>query len=262
MATYSHTTLPLLLLLLLLLFLITLTLFRSSEAAGIAVYWGQNSAEGILADACNTGNYQYVNIAYLSHFGNGESPVLNLAGHCNAAVGGCTSISNDIKTCQARGIKVLLSIGGDSAGYILSNDDDVRDVAGYLWNNFLGGSSDSRPLGDAVLDGIDFDIQIGSDDPWDQLARALLSFNSEKKVYLSASPDCFIPDAGLDAAIQTGLFDFIWVKFYNSPDCEYDGNAGNVLARWNKWASQPGGQIFMGLPAEPEAAATGRIYAP
>nr|AAB25013.1 class III acidic chitinase, AC {N-terminal} {EC 3.2.1.14} [Cicer arietinum=chickpea, cv. ILC 3279, cell culture, Peptide Partial, 30 aa] [Cicer arietinum] len=30
--------------------------------AGIAVYWGQNGNEGSLQDACNTNNYQFVNI--------------------------------------------------------------------------------------------------------------------------------------------------------------------------------------------------------
>ncbi|KAH6828061.1 chitinase A [Perilla frutescens var. hirtella] len=251
MATYSYTSL---------LLLITLTLFRSSEAAGIAVYWGQNGGEGSLADACNTGNYQYVNIAFLTTFGNGQTPVLNLAGHCNPDGGGCTSISNDIQTCQSSGIKVLLSIGGATGSYSLSSADDARAVADYLWNNFLGGSSDSRPLGDAVLDGIDFDIETGAGQPWDELARALSGYSSQKKVYLSAAPQCPIPDANLDAAIQTGLFDYIWVQFYNNPGCDYDGSSvNNLLSSWNQWTSEPGGQIFMGLPADPAAAGGGYI---
>ncbi|KAH6767758.1 chitinase A [Perilla frutescens var. hirtella] len=240
----------------------TLTLFRSSEAAGIAVYWGQNSGEWSLADACNTRNYQYVNIAFLATFGDGQTPVLNLENHWNPDGGGCTSISNDIKTCQGRGIKVLLSIGGPGSGsdsYSLSDDNDTRNVADYLWNNFLGGSSDSRPLGDAVLDGIDFEI-VGFNQPWDVLARDLSGFVSDKKVYLSVAPECPIPDASLDAAIQTGIFDFIWVKFYNNWECDYDGSSvDDLLASWNKWAPQPGGQIFMGLPADPEAVETGYI---
>lgn len=238
----------------------TSTIFRSSEAAGIAVYWGQNGAEGSLADACNTGNYQYVNIAFLSTFGNGQTPVLNLAGHCNPAGGGCASLSSDIQACQGSGIKVLLSIGGASGSYSLSSADDAGQVADYLWNNFLGGSSDSRPLGAAVLDGIDFDIETGAGEPWDALAQALSGYSSQRKVYLSAAPQCPIPDANLNGAIQTGLFDYIWVQFYNNPGCDYDGSSvDNLLASWNQWTSEPGGQIFMGLPAAEAAAGGGYI---
>jgi chitinase len=44
-------------------------------------------------------------------------------------------------------------------------------MAAYLWNNYLGGTSPSRPLGDAVLDGVDFDIELGGVKYWDSLAR-------------------------------------------------------------------------------------------
>jgi chitinase len=43
--------------------------------------------------------------------------------------------------------------------------------------NFLGGQSSSRPLGDATLDGVDFDIETGSGQFWDDLARALGGFS-------------------------------------------------------------------------------------
>ncbi|GLT84690.1 hypothetical protein SLE2022_029070 [Rubroshorea leprosula] len=48
-----------------------------------------------------------------------------------------------------------------------------RQVAKYLWNNFLGGKSSSCPLGDANLDGIDFDIEGETNQHWDELARYL-----------------------------------------------------------------------------------------
>jgi hypothetical protein len=49
---------------------------------------------------------------------------------------------------------VLLSIDGGDGSYGLSSEGDARQVAAYLWNNYLGGTSSSHPLGDAVLDGI------------------------------------------------------------------------------------------------------------
>lgn len=240
---------------LVLLLFLAISTFKSSEAAGIAIYWGQNGNEGTLTDTCATSNYQFVNIAFLTTFGNGQTPVLNLAGHCNPTDGGCSSLNSDIKACQGRGIKVLLSIGGGRGSYSLSSADDARQVADYLWNNFLGGQSGSRPFGDAVLDGIDFDIEAGSGQFWDELAKSLSGRRS--KVYLAAAPQCPYPDAHLDGAIKTGLFDYVWVQFYNNPQCHYAGNADNLLKAWNQWTSSKAKQVFLGLPASGAAAPSG-----
>nr|ANH09332.1 class III chitinase [Canavalia gladiata] len=243
--------------------LLLISLFKLSHAAGIAVYWGQNGGEGSLADACNTGNYQFVNIAFLSTFGNGQTPQLNLAGHCDPQNNGCTKFSSEIQTCQSRGIKVLLSLGGGAGNYGLSSADDATQVANYLWNNFLGGQSNSRPLGDAVLDGIDFDIEAGGGQYWNDLANALNGFSQQKKVYLAAAPQCPYPDAHLDAAIQTGLFDYVWVQFYNNPPCQYtDGNTNNLLNAWNQWTSSQAKQVFLGVPASQAAAPSGGFIPP
>ena len=81
-----------------------------------------------------------------------------------------------------------------------------REVAKYLWNNFLGGRSDSRPLGDAVLDGIDVYIEAGTTLYWDYLAKVLSEYSTDQeKVYLSPSLQCPYPDAWMGSAIATGL---------------------------------------------------------
>ncbi|CAM8973475.1 unnamed protein product [Rhodiola kirilowii] len=240
--------------------LILLSLCKSSQAAGISIYWGQNGAEGTLAETCATGNYQYVNLAFLSIFGNGQSKVLNLAGHCDQASNTCVALSDQIKSCQSQGIKVFLSIGGGVAGYTLSSPADAQDLADYLWNNFLGGQSSSRPLGDAVLDGIDFDIELGTGLYWDNLAQALAVYSQQKKIYLSAAPQCVFPDANLNTALNTGLFNYVWVQFYNNPGCQYaDNSAANLIAAWNNWVTIPAEQVFLGLPASPDAAGSGYV---
>ncbi|KAB5524183.1 hypothetical protein DKX38_021932 [Salix brachista] len=241
----------------LLLSILVVSFCKPSNGAGIAIYWGQDGGEGSLADTCNTGNYQFVNVAFLSSFGNGQTPVLNLAGHCDPSAGTCTGLSNDITSCQSRGIKVLLSIGGGAGSYSLSSADDAGQVANYIWNNFLGGQSSSRPLGDAILDGVDFDIEAGSGQFWDDLARALNGFSGQRKVYLAAAPQCPFPDANLDTAIKTGLFDYVWVQFYNNPQCQYSGDAVNLLNAWNQWITVASNQVFLGLPAAAEAAPSG-----
>ncbi|KAI7987561.1 hypothetical protein LOK49_LG13G00184 [Camellia lanceoleosa] len=40
---------------------------------------------------------------------------------------------------------------GGAGGEPCAGEDVVREVADYLWNNFLGGQSETRPLGDAIL---------------------------------------------------------------------------------------------------------------
>uniref|UniRef100_F6I674 chitinase n=1 Tax=Vitis vinifera TaxID=29760 RepID=F6I674_VITVI len=234
--------------------LVILTLAQGSEASGIAIYWGQNGNEGTLAETCATGNYDFVNLAFLSTFGNGRTPMINLAGHCDPYSNGCTDLSTEIKSCQARGIKVMLSLGGGV--------EDARQVATYIWNNFLGGHSSSRPVGPAVLDGIDFDIEGGTSDHWDDLARYLSGYSKKgKKVYLTAAPQCPFPDAWVGGALKTGLFDYVWVQFYNNPPCQYtSGNVGNLEDAWKQWNSDISAtKIFLGLPAAPEAAGSGFI---
>ncbi|KAG6663599.1 hypothetical protein CIPAW_02G036700 [Carya illinoinensis] len=116
----------------------------------------------------------------------------------------------------------MLSIGGGAGSYTLTSTNDAQQVATYLWNNFLGGQSSSRPLGDAVLDGIDFDIEEGTTQHWDELARYLSGYSKQgKKVYLTAAPQCPFPDAWMGGALKTGLFDYVWVQFYNNPPCQY-----------------------------------------
>lgn len=242
---------------------VILVLVARSDAGGISIYWGQNGNEGTLAQTCATGNYDFVNLAFLSSFGNGQTPELNLAGHCDPSSNGCIGLSSDIKSCQSQGVKVILSIGGGAGSYSLTSSEDAREVATYLWNNFLGGGqSSSRPLGDAVLDGIDFDIEGGSDQHWDDLARYLSEYSQNgKKVYLTAAPQCPFPDAWLGSALKTGLFDYVWVQFYNNPPCQYSsGDIANLEDAWKQWTTDiPATSIFLGLPAAPDAAGSGFI---
>lgn len=92
MATFLQRLLPLVLLL--------ATLIEASDADDIAVYWGQNGNDGNLTEACATGRYAYVIIGFLYKFGGGQTPAINLAGHCNPASNGCSDISEGSRDCQ------------------------------------------------------------------------------------------------------------------------------------------------------------------
>lgn len=125
--------------------IVLVAILATCHAGSIAVYWGQNDGESSLSDTCASGNYKFVVIAFVYKFGKGQTPELNLAGHCDPSSGGCKCLSKDIRSCQRRGVKVLLSIGGADGSYGLASERDAREVAEYLWNNYLGGNSSSRP---------------------------------------------------------------------------------------------------------------------
>ncbi|CAD5166094.1 unnamed protein product [Musa acuminata subsp. malaccensis] len=241
--------------------LLALTGRLRAEPSCIAVYWGQNGYEGGLRDACATGYYKYVLVAFLNQFGNGRIPQMNLAGHCDPNSGGCTFLSGDIISCQQdHNVTVMLSLGGAIGNYNLVSEEDAREVATYIWNNFLGGSSANRPLGNAVLDGVDLDIESGGAAHYDDLVRYLKAYDTPKrKVYLSAAPQCVFPDAHLQPAIDTGLLDYLWVQFYNNY-CQYStGNEGTFVQVWNRWLSVNVSKVFLGLPASPAAAGSGYV---
>ncbi|KAK4434315.1 Acidic endochitinase [Sesamum alatum] len=234
--------------------LIVSSLFASSEACGISTYWGQNSSEGTLVDTCDSGLYQYVNLAFLSNFGRGGEPVVNLDGHEK------WRLSTDIRACQAYGVKVLLSLGGPYGTYGLVSIDDAKQVATYLWENFLAPNATGE-LGDAPLDGIDFNIIAPfSHQYWDELVKALADFDStQKKLYLSASPQCV--DYYLEPAIKTGLFDHVSVQFFNQSSCDFEAGLDKLLESWNEWSTllPAGNQLFLGVPASQNASKTGYI---
>ncbi|PRQ34500.1 putative chitinase [Rosa chinensis] len=260
-------TSPLLSLLVLVSFLV---LVQPSHGGGIGIYWGQNGNEGTLKQTCATGTYKNVNIAFLNVFGGGQIPQINLAGHCNPVSNGCAAVGPEVTFCQSLGVKVFLSLGGGTGNYSLSSASDAKDVADYLWNSFLGEkgngrdkSTTTRPFGDAVLDGIDFILSVANP-YWDDLARYLKAYsNPRRAVYLAAAPQCPFPDAFVGGAISTGLFDYVWVQFYDNPPCQYSsGNTGNILNSWNEWTTSiQAGKIFLGLPAAPAAAGSGFIPA-
>lgn len=255
----------------LLLNLVAISSAGKSGGGAIAVYWGQNPDEGRLSKACRTGNYDYVNIAFLTAFGGGRSPVLDLSGHCNASHGGCAALSRDIRICQKLGVKVLLSLGGSgAASNSLDSTEDARQVAEYLYKSFLSGKAFSRPLGGAVLDGVDFSVAgRGATKKdrlhWEDLAEALANYSGEgRKVLLTAAAGCDFPDRTLKRAIAAGLFDVVWVRFYGGAACQYSPeNLLPMKLSWERWNTKAkAAALFVGLPASEDAAVGGGYVPP
>ncbi|GMN44485.1 hypothetical protein TIFTF001_013678 [Ficus carica] len=187
---------------------------KASHAGGIAIYWGQKGSEGTLSQTCATGKYSIVNIAFLNIFGNGQTPT-------NQPRWPLQPGSQHLHRRQRRHKKLLKP----------RNQGDALHRRRYrtLLSVICYGC-------DAVLDGIDFDIKLGSTEYWDNLARYLKGYsNLERPAYLTAAPQCPFPDRFLGNALNTGLFDYVWVQFYNNPPCQYPSGAIDGLL--NSWSN-------------------------
>ena len=62
-------------------------------------------------------------------------------------------MASDIKYCQSQGKIITLSLGGAASSVGFVNESQAEGFATTIWESFLGGESDLRPFGDAVLDG-------------------------------------------------------------------------------------------------------------
>ncbi|CAM0882212.1 unnamed protein product [Alopecurus aequalis] len=102
---------------------------------------------------------------------------------------------------------------------------------------------------------------------YDDLARNLTSLyngaDNKKKYMLTAAPQCPFPDASLAVALGTGLFDHVWVQFYNNPPCQFPPpDASALRSAWLQWtAALPSATVYLGPPASLEAAGSGYVDA-
>lgn len=106
-------------------------------------------------------------------------------------------------------------------GAYIQNSNSAVEFAQFLWHAFGPVNCDytgPRPFGDVVLDGFDFDIEsdptsipVSEDNGYAALANEFRSlFALEPRTYyLSAAPQCFVPDGHLANAIANAYFDFM-----------------------------------------------------
>lgn len=71
-----------------------------------------------------------------------------------------------------------MSLGGASGAVGFTDDTQAEAFAQTLWDLFFGGSSSTRPFGDAILDGIDLDIEGGSSAGYAALINKFRSLSS------------------------------------------------------------------------------------
>ena len=145
--------------------------FNAKASTNQAVYYGQSpqTANVTLGTICEDPSVDIVILAFLSQFfGPGGYPVLNLGAACGSdattqaqakgATGilNCPEVAGNITTCQNKGKKVMLSMGGADGTTIFASEKQAVAFATTVWNIFGGGTSDvGRPFGNIKVDGFD-----------------------------------------------------------------------------------------------------------
>ncbi|KAI8335579.1 glycoside hydrolase superfamily, partial [Chlamydoabsidia padenii] len=240
----------------------------------LVLYWGQgNKREQRLSYYCQQPGVSIITVGFVHDFtgGNQGTPAINLADHCDD-IENCPQVSQDIAFCQQQGVKVLMSLGGASGPY-RHQTWEPDTLAWALWNKFLGGTDKTitRPFGDVIMDGIDFDPEGVNGEGWDKLVHNLRVLSKlyipARNFLITAAPQC--PD--LDYYKNNALYnilhpnpqyteaylDMVFVQFYNNycSASEFEKSPRNGSTRsfnfeaWNTWAEQTtrATKIYLGI---------------
>ncbi|RYC62980.1 hypothetical protein CHU98_g3217 [Xylaria longipes] len=267
---------------------------RQSSSPENVVYWGQNGGGTIenndLAAYCtDDAGIDILVLSFLYQWGNGNTvPSGTIGQSCFISTSGegqnCDDLSSAIKTCQGKGVKIILSLGGASGAYSLSSSDEAKKIGTYLWEAYgnSGNSSVQRPFGDAFVNGFDFDLELNNGNQYypDMISTLRDSFKSDSsnQYYITGAQtnmskaQCPIPEPNMGVLIDNAQFDYLWPQFYNNNNYTYPCALpinGNAPFNYDKWLTYTAGtpskdaKIFVGVPASPlgaNGAPSGETY--
>ncbi|EIM91612.1 glycoside hydrolase [Stereum hirsutum FP-91666 SS1] len=280
--------------------------YNISRNDNLAVYWGQDSSgsQASLSTYCEDDVIDNVILAFLYIFeGKGGQPVIDFADACSNSgdpvftgtdLADCSALASQIETCQKNGKIVTLSLGGATGKVGFSSDAEATTFADTIWDDFLGGNGDVRPLGDAVLDGhvdrsssfwhhrsfsygpnmiadgwsiwcrVDLDIESGTAAHYAAFVNEIRAKakGDSKQYYITAAPQCPYPDAYIGDALNEASFDAVYVQFYNNY-CGLDQPSEYNFDTWDTWAKTKSFnkdvKVYIGAPASSDAAGTGYV---
>ncbi|KAK1062517.1 hypothetical protein LTR74_010222 [Friedmanniomyces endolithicus] len=260
----------------------TAYVFRPNAKDNVAVYYGQsaNTTAGGLAALCQNSNVDIVILAFVNNFfaGNGY-PAVDFGPACDPpneqqsakapSLRSCPRLATEIKTCQHIGKLVLVSLGGYIANTSFASNAEATKFAGTLWNLFGAGNETTglRPFGPNVtIDGFDIDNENHHKTYYNTFVTALrshMTHDTKKKYYISAAPQCPIPDESTPLQLLHQA-DFVFVQFYNNPSCNINspGFQASVQA-WSKLLANSTAEhkprLYIGAGAA-EAAGSGYVH--
>lgn len=205
---------------------------RASSGAQNVVYWGQNGGGTIenndLSAYCtDEAGIDILVLSFLYQWGNGNTtPSGTIGQSCFITSAGqgqnCDALSSAIKTCQSKGVKIILSLGGAAGQYSLSSSDEAKKIGTNLWKMYgnSGATDVQRPFGDSFVNGFDFDLELNNGNQYypDMISTLRDSFKSDSKnqYYITGAPQCPIPEPNMGVLIDNAQFDYIWPQFYNN----------------------------------------------
>ncbi len=163
---------------------------------GVNVYWGQSgNATDRLRNYCDGTSFEYVTLGFINNSPEQDPSGLKYPGsdfstHCISAkyqdsknvnsklLAQCGELAADVRYCQKKGKKMLLSIGGEwnppTANYTISSGPAGEAFADFVWGAFgpkkatwtkarpfddYYGGADSDADKYFAFDGFDFDIE-------------------------------------------------------------------------------------------------------
>jgi len=240
---------------------------------GLATWWGKNlvgnylpSREQDLETLCKTSQYDVIYLSgMVDHFGTRSMPSLHLGNFCNASnafpgymtstkgftLPKCPRVEAWIAACQEMGKKVLLSVS--PMHETLKSDADGVKSAQNVWNMFLGGTSDTRPFGKVVLDGVDVahrTNEVGYIGFMNELRRLM---DADTHTYsLGISPECAFPSPRFGPTYDNTILkefpttvDFMNLMHLSSQVCSW-GNQDlfwKTATAWATWTKENAPQI-------------------
>ncbi|KAI1867613.1 hypothetical protein JX265_007415 [Neoarthrinium moseri] len=293
------------------LFSLGLASFDVTSKNNVAVYYGQGSNQQSLSTYCADSSIDVIILSFVYLFpqqANGY-PGINFGNQCSGETypgpgyaGNnvpasnqllkCPNLQRDLNTCRksSPGKKILLSLGGANGGYQLTGAADGVDFATKLWYIFgprqqaMVDSGYPRPFdynNEAFsVDGFDLDIEHPPTDGAEGYKAMVIELRklygaASGQFYLTASPQCQVPDNNMKEMLSVGSFDMIFIQFYNTPFCSArqwvstnpNYKVGDAVATggftydaWTTWmATTPSknARLYIGLPGSANAANSG-----
>ncbi|OAQ83479.1 chitinase 3 precursor [Purpureocillium lilacinum] len=250
---------------------------RQASGAQNVVYWGQNGGGTVenndLASYCQPDSgIDVLVLAFLYQYGNGNNiPSGTIGQSCYISTSGegqnCDALTAAIATCQAAGVKIVLSLGGATSSYSLQSQAQAESIGQYLWDSYgdSGNTTVQRPFGKNVVNGWDFDIEVAQGNQYYQylIAKLRSNFPSGSSYMITGAPQCPIPEPNMGEIISTSEFSHLFVQFYNNNNytvpCALPIN-GNAPFNYNNWTAfiadtpSKNAKIVIGVPASPNAA--------
>ncbi|KAJ3024904.1 UNVERIFIED_CONTAM: hypothetical protein HDU68_007664 [Siphonaria sp. JEL0065] len=268
---------------------------QNAIANGVGIVGGLNSRntsissyQNTLAHYCSTGYYNVINLAFLNSMGGGDNHFQISFGSFSVDHYGGSYIYKgngvetnpvwivnqyhqmglDIQTCQAAGVKIILSLGGDQVSPYKFIAGDGKAYANLFYNVFLQGTAGPvRPFGPGVvLDGIELDIE-KNDNPavWTpEMIDFITTLRQlSPKTTIAVVPQCYLGLIGKDANVgdviadTASMINYLVVQYYNNPQCSYP--FGFNFANWKTLFP---GSIVVGLAGDWTSAISGGFLEP